>query len=287
MPASIDIAPGMPRHRYLVFTSAGDYTNLDRWLNGPRNFDLWITYYGDQESRFRDLADYYNLRKGSKFQNLHFAYQASKTQLHHYRAILVLDDDILIDSQDINQLFEIREEFDLWILQPAFRTVGKVSWDITRLHPTSRIRFTNFVEMSCPLFRTDKLFTFLERYDPKLVGYGIDWWFLHAIGPDLEGHVAVVDEVSCLNPTDKGKGGRREIDRVQPRLQRMAVWEEIKRQHRLTIENHGQIEYSRVSKPPVAALRSTILASPELAYYGARRLARRVLRAVYPPFRRV
>lgn len=286
MPSSLEIAHGMPRHRYLVFTSAGDHANLHRWLNGPRNFDLWITYYGDQGARFRDLADYYHLRKGSKFQNLYFAYQTCMAQLAHYRAILIMDDDILIDSQDINQLFEIREEFDLWILQPAFRTVGKVSWDITRLHPTSRIRFTNFVEMTCPLFRTDKLFTFLGRYDPKLVGYGIDLWFLHAIGPDLKGRVAVVDDVSCVNPRDESKGGRREIDRLQSFSERVAIWSEIEKEHQVTIHKSGKIEYSRISKDPFAALFSAIVSLPELADYGVRRLIRRLVRTLYQHFRR-
>src|SRR5262245_50963959 len=64
-----------PRHPYLVFTSAGDQSNLPRWMQGRRNFDLWITYYGSQAGRYLDLADYYNERRGSKFQNLHHAYR--------------------------------------------------------------------------------------------------------------------------------------------------------------------------------------------------------------------
>lgn len=37
-----DVKLATPKQKHLVFTSAGDQANLISWLNGPRNFDLWI-----------------------------------------------------------------------------------------------------------------------------------------------------------------------------------------------------------------------------------------------------
>jgi hypothetical protein len=58
------------KRRYLVFTSAGDRTNLRMWLAEDRRFDLWITYYGDDPNTLEGYGDYWVCRKGSKFQNL-------------------------------------------------------------------------------------------------------------------------------------------------------------------------------------------------------------------------
>jgi hypothetical protein len=44
------------KRRYLVFTSAGDRTNLRMWLAEDRRFDLWITYYGDDPDTLEAMA---------------------------------------------------------------------------------------------------------------------------------------------------------------------------------------------------------------------------------------
>lgn len=259
MTEGLTVASGAPSHPYLVFTSAGDRASLERWLKGSRNFDLWITYYGDAGTRFQELATYYNRRKGSKFQNLHYAYNAWPGLLARYSAIMVMDDDVHITASGISRLFEVREELDLWVLQPAFSPRGKISYPMTQVDRSARVRYLNFVEETCPLFRRDKLDAFLATYDPVLVGYGIDWWFLHTMGDDLRGKVALVDEVSCVNPTDDTKGGQREIDRLLPRAERVAIWTRIKAQHGIRNQDEGLVEYSRIPRGPLGRLHGHVM----------------------------
>ena len=88
--------------------------------------------------------------------------------LSRYSAILVMDDDVLISGSSISRLFEIRERHDLWALQAAFSPRGKISWPITEARRRNALRFTNFIEMTCPLFRRDKLDDFedlMRTYD--------------------------------------------------------------------------------------------------------------------------
>jgi hypothetical protein len=165
----IRLNPGT-RSRNLVFTSAGDHSNLHHWLEGARDFDLWIVYYGDRPGMFQAEADFYLAAKGAKFQNLHLCYQHWPHLFAQYDAVMVMDDDILIDGTSLSRLFAIRRKLDLWVLQPAFRQLGKISWDVTRVRPTAKLRYTNFVEMTCPLFRRDKLTAFMSVFDPGLVG---------------------------------------------------------------------------------------------------------------------
>lgn len=78
----------------------------------------------------------------------------------------------------INRCFVLREQFDLWLLQPAFDPAGKISHGITRVLPGPTLRYTNFIEMTCPLFEKAALDRFMAVFDPDLKGWGADWWFL-------------------------------------------------------------------------------------------------------------
>lgn len=273
----IAATPGS-RSNNLVFTSAGDRSNLRAWRQGRRDFDVWTVYYGNVDGMFQDISDYYLARKGSKFQNLHHCYQRWPDVLARYDAIMVMDDDIEINATGISRLFGIRRELDLWVLQPAFRLSGKVSWSITAVHPTAKLRYTNFVEMACPLFRRDKLDAFMAVYDPDLVGYGADWWFLHTLGQDLDNRVAVVDEVTCVNPYDRDKGGGgREIDTLQTHELRKESWERIKAMHDLNEQGRQHREFRRINRSPWGALAGLLEYFPDWAYLNAKSLARRLL----------
>lgn len=236
-----------PKSRNLVFTSAGDKANIDFWLKGSRNFDLWVSYYGNEKNRYQDLSDFYISKKGAKFPNLQYVYQHWEDILNHYEAILVLDDDIIINGSEISRLFEIQKQYDLWVLQPAFDQRGKISFSITRVRPFSFLRYTNFVEMTCPLFRKDKLDAFMKVYDPSLIGWGTDWWFINSLAPEIKGNVAIVDEISCINPQDHMKGNQREIDLLQSRSERKSNWERIKKKHH--IKEQKRMIFATVKKP--------------------------------------
>lgn len=261
----------------LVFTSAGDRSNLRGWLKGRRDFDLWIVYYGDQPGLFQEICNFHVSRKGSKFQNLHYCYGQWPRELSRYDAVMVMDDDIVIDATGITRLFEIRRELDLWALQPAFRRAGKISWEITAVHPTAKLRYTNFIEMACPLFRRDKLDAFMQVYDPDLVGYGADWWFLHTLGADVRNRVAVVDAVTCINPYDQKKGGVREIDTLQSHEKRKEVWERMKARYGLDEQGRVHLEFGRINQSPLGAAASVLRLFPDWAHFEAKQLARRLL----------
>ena len=237
-----------PNSKYLVFTSAGDYAKLHHWLKGYRNFDLWISYYGDKQNqyKYKEYSDFYIAKKGGKFPALHYVYQHWQSILDHYQAILVIDDDIVIDGSAISRLFEIREQYDLWLLQPAFSPIGKVSHPITMVKPFTFLRYTNLVELGCPLFRRDKLDAFMKIYDPALVGYGIDLWYMDLLIPN-DRKVAVVDAISCINPRDRSKGGQREIDILQDAPTRIKNWIRIKEQY--NIEVREPMELGSIKSP--------------------------------------
>jgi len=125
----------------------GDRSGLHHWLRGQRNFDLWVTYYGSRPGRFQDMADYYNARQGSKYQNLRYAYRRWGHLIARYSA-----------GAGHGRRHRRLGFSDLPIVRatPASRSFsprGKISWPVTRVNRRNELRFTNFVEMTCPLFR--------------------------------------------------------------------------------------------------------------------------------------
>jgi len=230
-----------PKSRYLVFTSAGDNASILKWLKGVPIFDLWITYYGDIPGRYADISHFYNERKGSKFQNLFFLYQNYRELICHYDSIMLMDDDILITAGQINQLFKIRNKYNLWLLQPALTPRGRISWPITIARRTNILRYTDFIEMTCPLFKRAKLDIFMHKYDPELIGYGCDFAFLDAIGNENGNKVAVIDSVVCKNPHTSKKGGIREIDKLKSMSIRIKNWNIIKEKYQIDCSNRFNV----------------------------------------------
>jgi hypothetical protein len=274
---------GAPR-RNLVFTSAGDRSNIGRWLRGRRNFDLWISYYGDEPGRHAEIADFYNVRRDSKFGNLKFVYDTWPHLLAPYQAVLVTDDDVVISGGQMSRLFDLREELDLWLLHAAFSPLGKISWDITRAQWLCSLRFTNFVEMTCPLFRKDKLDAFMGVFDPILTGTGTDWWFMKSLGQNIEGKVAIVDAITCINPFDRTKGGARECDRLGSETERTAAWDKVRAKY--GVDRYPHREFGRISKRSPARWLSPIAHWPIDVYAQLRSSTRLAKSAILTRLRR-
>lgn len=233
--------------RNLIFTSAGRSHNVRQWLTEGREYDIWVYDYANGQTGLDGVVEYYTILKGGKFPNLLHAYSTNPEKLRNYSQVLVMDDDIQIDPLDISIWFRRHRELDLWVSQAAFLPQGKVSHPITVARPFIDLRFTSFVEMTCPLFRRDMLDLFMAVYDKKLVGYGADYWFLHTLPLDRVGKIVVFDSIRCLNPWDNTKeGGIREITRLQSQAERVQIFQQIMAEmgvemDQLPIETHATI----------------------------------------------
>ncbi len=231
------------RKKYLLFTSAGDSSAVDSWFDSDRNFDIWVTYYGDNEFPFEHDVEYFNKRKGGKFPNLYENYRHYNEVFKQYDAIMVSDDDILITARELSKLFSISSEEQLDILQPAFDPRGKISYPVTKVVPFSYLRYTRFVEVTCPMFSGPAFHKFMEVYDPELICYGVDWWFLHVIGCE-KNNVAIVDVITCRNPHDRIKAEEsREIDRLHSPEERVQSWLAFKEKYKIPHDEEAIKKY--------------------------------------------
>jgi FkbM family methyltransferase len=221
------------RNRCCVFSSAGDFSNVFSWVSDlkDREWDLIVAFYGSDAAtfdRFRSISRAAFRLQGSKFQNLKRLYARQPGIFAPYDWVWVADDDLIVSPADIGRLFETASRYDFWVSQPAFSSRGRISHPITAWGGAgSSIRLVNFVEMTCPLFRKDKLEEFLGVYDGELVGWGIDWWYCNHLQADRYHKLAVIDEVVVTNPHDHQRaGGEREIVKLQSDQLRYERWRE-------------------------------------------------------------
>lgn len=212
-----------------------------------RKYDIWITNYSDKKNNLREYADYYNESKDAKFLNLKKVLAEHRDQISAYKAIMIADDDIIISPAKLNNLFDMIENYDLWIVTPAFSRLGKITHDTTSRQLLSKYRHTNFAENTCPIFKTDKLLDFMDAYDGSVKSYGIDWWYLNHLGNENQNRIIISDENYCINPRDfSKKGGMREIDMVASADVRKNLWH--KKKEELGISAFEKVIYSSVNR---------------------------------------
>ncbi len=204
-------------HKNLVFTSAGDKTNFDNlWVGNNQNYDIMVVYYGNNDNNYQKYSkkvDYILNRKGSKFQNFHYVYENHRDIIDKYERFFILDDDIIFGVDDINKMFDVSKKYNLDICGPTFKKAPecKISHEITVTKNKNQIRYTNFVEVNVPLFNKKALDKLMKYYDPILIGWGIDFLYIWANGVDKKQNYALIDNITCINPQDESKDGKREL----------------------------------------------------------------------------
>ena len=222
----------------LVFTSAGDNTQFyNHWLGENRNYDVWCVYYGKNDENYNmyeKVVDKIWKRKGSKFQNFHYIYTNYKDLLDKYDRFFIVDDDIIISTNDINKLFDISIQYDLWICQPSFTKDSKISHDITIHVPNNIIRYTNFVEVNTSVFSKYAIHKFMEYYDPILIGWGIDFFYIWVLGEDKQDKYAIIDSIQCVNPHDNQKqNSSREHTNIENYNKEEDYWKKIAQKYNI------------------------------------------------------
>ncbi len=179
----------------IISPTGGDFSAHKEWIQGSRGFDLMLVNYGDHMDRYREDADYYLNIQGLKLNILKQAIEAKADKVSRYEAIWLPDDDLSVSTLDINRLFELFHQYQLDAAQPAVKN-NFYNHAITAVRPLSLMRRVNFVEMMCPMFRSEVLFELLPLFDLTVSGFGIDGiWSKQLSGR----RVAIIDEIGVIH----------------------------------------------------------------------------------------
>lgn len=222
------------KSKNVIFTSCGDRSNCHEiWFDSNKNFDSICVYYGNNEKMFEKYNNKFDItlkRKGSKFQNFFYCYRNSSL-LNNYDRIFILDDDIIINTKEINNMFKFSEKYDLEICQPCFSRSSKISHKVTKKHRFSIGRYTNFIEVNVPLMTKKSVQNLNSVYSDKLIGWGIDFLFTW-INNNREipkfpcKKFAINDNISCINPKRREQDPEeRELSKIHRSELRQFDWE--------------------------------------------------------------
>lgn len=191
--------------RNLVIVRAGDTSLHENWLAGPvdRNWDLIVSYYGDDPDRFRAPDARRIDLKGPKWPPLQQVIKELGDELDHYDYIWLPDDDIDANTATVNLMFDYCAEYQLSLAQPALSADSHVVHPITRIDARWTLRYTNFVEVMAPVLSRAFLRRALPDFSETQTGWGMDYVWTSMLQP---GQTAILDAVPVRHSRPQGGG---------------------------------------------------------------------------------
>lgn len=191
----------------LVVVRAGDRSLHEQWLKGgERNWDLVVSYFGDRPELFAQQDVKVIPCRGSKWQGLISFLKGHPDITRQYSRIWFPDDDLLLDTLTINRFFNLSEKYDLALSQPALTWNSFYSHKLTLWHPLSEFRYTNFVEVMAPCFRSDFLEVVGESFGESSSGWGLE--YLWAAELENRGFKqGIIDSTSMFHTRPVGSAG--------------------------------------------------------------------------------
>ena len=228
----------------LIISVVGDNSFHKEWISGNPEFDLILIYYGNNDDIFSDYSKDALMcikQKGQKFPLIKTFINDNFKLVSKYEYIWLPDDDISISSNNLNNIFKIAKEYNLYICQPSMiSSDGNVEHKITRPMKGIKLRFTNFVEVMMPLFDIKSLLFLYDDFNLSESGWGLDASWSHRLNYPTD-KIAIIDEISALHTKPVGSDYSRfkinPEDELNNILQKYGI--------HFTIDNYSYIVLSR------------------------------------------
>lgn len=167
--------------RNIVIAPCGNKVQmfLTHWLRYPeeKNFDLCILFYHaeiNDPDKYK-VADYFFHLKDYKYHMLYRLLTEIKPEwLDDYDYFYFLDDDIEIDTRQINQMFALSHAFCSSISQASLSKDSFCSWPMFKQQPKTFCRYVGQIEVMAPLFHRDALKLCLPSFVGNKSSWGVD-----------------------------------------------------------------------------------------------------------------
>lgn len=192
----------------LVVARCGPNSLHKNWIKGDvPNFDLVITYYGDEIPSEWKSDDYpIHKIKGSKWAGL-YKYLTENDGWRTYKNIFLPDDDLLFDAKILNEFFGIFNDLDLDLAQPALDPQSYFTHVITLRSESFDFRVTNFAEIMCPCLSSRFLDKTLELFSISDSGYGMDNYWATLLDQNGYKPPVIVDRTPIMHTRPVGSAG--------------------------------------------------------------------------------
>lgn len=178
-----------------VFVPVGKDSLHRQLLKGDADFDLHLLIYDGSYNKFCNDSDFVACDAGYKMDMIYRYLHRHPELFEKYEYFFLLDDDILISTEDVNRLFSMMREYQLKIAQPSL-VMSYYTYKHTAFHPFYILRYTNFVEMMMPCFSRDALKAVLPTFEKEIRWCGIEMHWPALVGSNHK-DMAIVDAVSA------------------------------------------------------------------------------------------
>jgi len=231
----------------IVISPCGNKSNMFNtyWLNQKeaKQFDLCLLFYHDKIDN-PDLyidADYFYHLKDFKYHMLHQLFtRVEPGWLQKYKYFYFLDDDIAINTWQINKMFALSAVFDSWISQASLSQNSFCSWPMFRQQDESFCRFVGQIEVMAPLFNAEALEKCLPSFIGNRSSWGVDSVWSKILGYP-EDKLIVFDAVTMEHTKPVGEGELYKKIGIDPKKD----WENIINKYDAKKQNYQ--EYGRLA----------------------------------------
>jgi len=176
----------------LLITTIGDYNHSKTWGNGDCEYDIVLIDY-----RVTPTFKYLGIYKHIK----------DNPCLLDYDYFWMPDEDVLLSSFHINELFVKMAQLNLDLAQPSIeKSKGSFpSWDVFTHRDGLDVVYSNFIEITCPCFSKNGLAACIESFPKSKSGWGLDLVWPKLIGNNGD-NIAIINCVIAKH-TRRIRGG--------------------------------------------------------------------------------
>lgn len=217
----------------LVIVRAGDKSLHPQWLdaNMERNWDIAVSYFGNQAHPYEGQYDYLHRFKGSKWQGIADFCAQNQALIYQYEYIWLPDDDLLTTCYNINAFFALCKTHKLTLAQPALLLSSFISHHITLQRFWCTFRRTNFVEIMAPCMHQDFFKLVTHTFSINSSGWGLEWLWKDIAERNGMNRFAIVDQTPVFHsrPVSIGANGGA-VSKPEAEMQKLFVENNIRRQ---------------------------------------------------------
>lgn len=184
-----------PYKENAVFVAAGKNSLHRQLLKDDADFDLHLLIYDGSYNEFCNDADFIACDSGYKMDMTYRYLHRYPELLEKYEYFFLMDDDIEMNTEEVNKLFRMMRKYDLKIAQPSL-VMSYYTYEHTLRNPLCILRYTNFVEMMIPCFSREALMKVLPTFERKVRGCGIEYHWSKLIDTNYK-DMAILDAVKA------------------------------------------------------------------------------------------
>jgi hypothetical protein len=148
-------------------------------------------------------------REGGKYDSI-YALFLETDLIGQYDYIWLPDDDIDTTPADIDALFVAMRRYDLALAQPSLTRDSHYTYFLLNKCRGFTLRYTNFVEIMMPCFRSSHLQDVCSEFEGNMSGFGLDHTWCR-IGEGLNG-AAIIDDIAVRHTRPIGQHLRKRVE---------------------------------------------------------------------------